>query len=173
MANDMSPPRERGPIEITTFFAGTTVANGVFEDRSGRPRRRFSAQLFGQWEGSTFVLDETLSYDDGMVERRVWRIKSGQKGSFSATCAECVGQADGRHSTDGWRMRYQFRLGLARRSLTVAIDDRVYLTGPFTAINRATVCKFGVRLGDILIVYEKPDRLAASIFTNSRASVSA
>jgi hypothetical protein len=172
MANDMSPARERAPLEITSFFAGATVAHGVFEDRFGRPRRRFTAQLFGQWDKETFILDETLHYSDGQVERRIWQIKPGRNGQFSATCPECVGSAEGEHSEDGWRMRYRFRLALGRRSLVVGFDDRVYRAGPSTVFNRATVRKLGIHVGDVLVVYEKPDRLSAAAFAGGAEAVS-
>jgi hypothetical protein len=169
MANDMSPACERPPLAITSFFAGATVAHGVFEDRFGRPRRRFTAQLFGQWDKETFVLDETLHYSDGQVERRVWRVLPGLDGRFSATSSDCIGSATGEHSADGWRMRYHFRLRIGQRSLVVGFDDRVYRAGPSAILNRATVHKLGIHLGDVLVVYEKPDRLTAPAFANAPA----
>lgn len=158
MANDMAPTPTPSGFDPTTFFAGRTRAHGVFEDRFGRARRRFRADIDGRWDDDVFVLDEMFAYDDGSVEQRTWRLTRPTDGRFTATCPDCLGVAKGELSADGWRMRYRFHLRLGGRTATVTFDDRLYRTGNGVAINRATLRKFGVVLGDALIVFEKAER---------------
>jgi Protein of unknown function (DUF3833) len=161
MASDTTqtsePPAARTLFDITRFLAGRTRASGVFEDRFGRVRRQFSADMVGAWEGETFVLKEDFSYSDGETEQRIWRIRSGEAGAFTATCDDCIGVASGQSADQSWRMRYDFRLRLKRRMLVVTFDDRVHRLDARRAINRATISKWGIRLGDVCLVMEKLD----------------
>ncbi len=142
-------------FDITRFLDGTTRAYGLFEDRFGRIRREFSATLDGRWDGDTFVLREDIHYRDGAIEHRVWRIQLGHSGSFVASCDDCIGVARGQNFERSWRMTYRFRLRMRKRSLTVSFDDRVQCLDQHLAMNRATIRKWGLRLGEAFIVFER------------------
>jgi hypothetical protein len=146
---------DAAPLDITEFLAGRTRAHGVFEDRFGRPRRSFTVTMNGHWQGDVFVLDEDFLYDDGARERRTWRIRRSGSGQFVATAPDCVGEAHGTSAPGRWHMRYEFMLRLRKRMVPVVFDDQVYAVTDRLALNRATLSKFGVRLGQVLIVYER------------------
>jgi hypothetical protein len=143
------------PLDITQFLAGRSVAHGVFEDRFGRQRRAFTVTMDGHWQGDVFLLDEDFLYDDGARERRTWRIRKLDAGRFVATAADCVGEAIGTAAPGRWHMKYQFMLRLKTRMVPVTFDDQVYAVTDRLALNRATLSKWGVRLGQVLIVYER------------------
>ena len=155
MANDMSPISVGAEFDLPTFFAGRTRAWGIFEDRFGNIRRRFSVEMTGLWEGAVFVLEERFRYDTGEDELRTWRIRPGQEGRFTADCDDCVGLLQGRCSADAVKMEYKFRLRIESRSLTVDFDDRIYRMGDDIAINRATMRKWGVKLGEVSLFFER------------------
>jgi Protein of unknown function (DUF3833) len=150
-------PRNAVGLDITQFLAGRSQAYGVFQDRFGRVRRSFEVTVAGKWDGPVFVLDEAFVYDDGERETRQWRVTKGADGRFTATCADCIGTAQGRAEADGWRMRYGFRLRLKKRALAVQFDDRMIRVGQHLAINRARVSKWGITLGEVMIVFERQD----------------
>ena len=155
MANDMTPIATGEPFQLTTFLHGHTKAWGVFEDRFGRLRRLFEVDMQGGWQDGVFVLDERFAYDDGRVEQRTWRVKPLSAGRFEATCTECVGAAYGESANGMIRMSYTFRLKLPSRTVTVDFEDRLYRMSPRTAVNRATVRKWGVRLGELSLFFER------------------
>ena len=157
MTEDLPAAEGGHPPNFTQFLAGRTHAYGVFQDRFGRVRRSFKVVTTGRWDGSVFVLDETFDYSDGAHESRQWRIAKGAGNHFSATCTDCVGVAHGVADTRGWRMRYGFRLRLKTRTVVVRFDDRMICVGRHLAINRARVSKWGVTLGEVLIVFERQD----------------
>ncbi len=147
---------DRTPVfDLTSFLAGRTHAHGVFEDRFGRTRRRFTVVLDGRWEGAWFRLTEEFLYDDGASETRIWRLRPGASGAFTATATDCIGVADGRSDRHGCQMRYRFRLRLGARSIAVDFVDRIMQVDRHLALNRATVSKWGVRLGEVFIVFER------------------
>ncbi len=148
-------PAEAVPrFELPSFFAGRTKAWGIFEDRFGRLRRRFDVELYGSWQGDVFKLDEHFVYDDGRVEQRIWLIKHVAPGHFEARCDDCIGVAAGMYSDGKVHMTYAFRLRLPSRVISVDIDDRLYRVDAFTAINRSTVRKWGIRIGEISLFFQ-------------------
>jgi Protein of unknown function (DUF3833) len=142
-------------FELPLFLAGTTKAWGIFEDRFGRLRRRFDVEIHGSWQGDVFRLDEKFLYDDGRVEQRVWLVKPVSPGRFDATCDDCIGVASGTYLDGQVHMSYAFRLRLPSRVINVDIDDRLYRINAYTAVNRSTVRKWGVRIGEISMFFER------------------
>jgi hypothetical protein len=140
---------------MTAFFIGRIVGHGVFEDRFGRPRRTFGLSIVGRLDRAHLILEEDFTYDDGARERRTWRFERRGPSSFVATAADCIGEAIGEISPNRWRLRYGFMLRLKDRLVPVDFDDRLYVVSPRLAINRATMRKWGVRLGTVTIVYER------------------
>ncbi len=150
-----------GAFDLIAYLDGSVRAWGVFEDRAGRVRRRFVADLAGRRDGSHFVIDEEFRFDDGAVEQRQWKFERGEGGAFHATATDVIGQAEGRAEAGGARMRYQFRLAIKGRSVVVDFDDRFYPIDGDRIINRATVSKFGVRLGELTMLFERRPGKAA------------
>lgn len=160
MPQDMTPmPATVEPLlELTSLLKGHTRAWGLFEDRFGRVRRRFLVDMHGHWEGERFVLDERFAYDTGDVETRTWLVTPEGGGRFSATCPDCVGVARGQGDRDSIRMKYDFRLKLQRRTVTVSFDDRIYRMDDRHAVNRARMSKWGIKLGELSLFFERaPD----------------
>ena len=167
MPQDMSPP-STPRFEITSFLEGRTTAFGVFEDRFGTLRRRFWVEMVGRWQDGVFHLDETFTYDTGDTELRTWRVVPQQDGRFTATCLDCVGEAHGECSADSIRMRYRFRLKFSNREMVVSFHDRIYRMGDDVAVNRATMSKWGVRLGELSLIFRR-EPAAATPFGRAAA----
>jgi Protein of unknown function (DUF3833) len=131
-------------FDLPTFLSGTTTAWGIFD-----------VELHGSWQDGVFKLDERFVYDDGSVENRVWWVKPVATDRFEARCDDCVGVAAGTCADGVIRMAYVFRLRLPTRVIQVSFDDRLYRVTANTAINRATVSKWGVRLGEITLYFDR------------------
>lgn len=155
MANDMSPDRSLRLFELTTYLEGHTKAWGIFEDRFGQLKRRFNVEMHGHWQDGLFILDETFVYDTGDVEKRTWRITPSKAGRFTATCADCPGTATGECFSDSVRMSYRFRLKVGERVIVVDFIDRLYRMGDTIALNRATMSKWGVTLGEVSLFFQR------------------
>jgi Protein of unknown function (DUF3833) len=111
--------------------------------------------MYGRWSGDVFVLDEQFHYDTGETEKRTWSVTPGSEGRFHATCIDCVGQASGACDVDSIRMSYRFRLKLAKHEIVVSFDDRIYRMGERIAVNRATMSKWGIKLGELSLFFER------------------
>jgi hypothetical protein len=153
VAHDMTPAADGSRFELTTFLDGHTSAWGIFEDRFGRLRRRFSVDMHGRWESGVFILEESFVYETGEREERTWRVVPSGEGRFTATCPDCIGSLTGECDVQSIRMTYKFRLKLEARHLSVDLDDRIYRMGDGIAVNRATIRKWGVKLGELSLFF--------------------
>jgi len=149
-------------LDLTRFFAGRTSAWGLFEDRFGTMRRRFSVTIDGAWRGEEFVMDEAFRFDDGSAERRVWRIRPKADGRFMAVADDVVGEAAGSLHGPTVIIRYKLMINAGPLLKVVRFDDRMHRIDEHTVINRATISKFGIRLGTVTILFRREDTGAFS-----------
>lgn len=142
-------------FELTTFLAGRTRAWGIFEDRFGKLRRRMNIEMLGTWRDSVFVLEERFTYDSAEAETRTWLVEPQGQGRFRAMSKDCVGEATGICDADSVRMSYRFRLKIDKRDVVVTFDDRLFRMGDAIAVNRATMSKWGVKLGELSLFFQR------------------
>ena len=135
------------------YFAQRLDAYGVFVDRFGTIRRQFEVAVTGQQTDTGFILDEAFLYDDGETEHRRWEVTSLGEGRYEGRCADVVGVARGLCTANMLSWRYQFRLAMYGRKVTVGFDDVMVLQFGDILVNRATVSKAGFRLGEVLLSF--------------------
>lgn len=144
-------------LDLTRFFDGRTDAWGLFQDRFGTLRRRFTVKIEGGWDGDSFAMDEAFQFDDGAVDHRVWRIHPGEDGRFTASTDDVVGTAAGHRDGPVISLRYLFKLRAAGRTIVTRFDDRMFLIDNDILLNRAVVTKWGIRIGALTIVFKRLD----------------
>lgn len=142
-------------FDLLDYFDGQLRASGVFEDRAGRLRRRFDVEITGQGDGSRLILHELFRFDDGECQNRVWCLKREGENGFSGTAEDCVGEATGGFGVGRAWMRSTLRLKVGHRLLAMDFSDVFYDAGKGRVLNRSVVSKWGVRLGLVLIMFEK------------------
>lgn len=147
--------QERPVLDLARYFNGVVDAHGIFQDRSGQIVRRFTVVMDCRWEGANGVLDEAFTYSDGSAERRVWRLTRHADGRYTGTAGDVVGQAEGRVAGNAFRWQYTLALPVDGRVIHVDLDDWMYLIDERVMLNRATMSKFGVRLGEITLSFTR------------------
>lgn len=158
----MSP--QSPSLKLEEFFQGASQAHGFIEDRWGRVRRRFSADMTGQREGDCFILSEIFQFDDGQVQRRRWSVKLLSGSRYEASAEDVVGTALGKSDGAALRMRYRLRIEVGGRPLVVTMNDEMFLQPDGSVLNRARLTKWGLHLGTVLLTIrrkEQAQRLAA------------
>ena len=149
---------DHAPFDLLSWLEGRTTAQGVFEDRKGRVRRRFSLEARGRAEGNRLVLDENFVFDDGERQRRRWVLTRGEGGSFTGSCEDGIGEAQGSFVDGVAYLTSSLRLKIGKRMVAMQFDDAFYAAGPGEVINRSTVSKWGIRVGQVLILFRKDDQ---------------
>jgi hypothetical protein len=148
---------QRPTLDLREYFNGPLVAHGIFTDRSGKVVKRFRVDMVGRWDGDTGVLDEDFTYSDGTKERRVWTLKRSPDGRrYTGTAGDVVGEAQGEVAGNALRWRYVLRVPVDGSPWTFAFDDWMYLMDGQVMLNRATMSKWGVKVGEVTLSFHKP-----------------
>lgn len=148
--------RETPKLDLRSYFNGPLTAQGLFTDRAGKVVRRFSVQMRGTWNGRDGVLEEDFRYSDGKVERRVWRLEDLGDGRYRGRADDVVGEAVGVAAGNALNWRYTLALNVDGRVIEVQFDDWMYLMDERVMLNKAVMSKFGIRLGEVTLAFQKP-----------------
>ena len=145
---------ERPVLDLARYFDGTVDGWGMFQDRSGRVVKRFHVRIDAKWEGNAGTLDEQFEYSDGTKERRVWKlVRDGDR--YTGTAGDVVGTAQGRASGNALHWQYVLALPVDGRTWHVDMDDWMFLIDETTLLNRTTMSKFGVKVGEVTLSFRR------------------
>ena len=142
-------------LDLKQYFNGKLLAHGIVTDRSGQVMQRFTVQMTGTWQGDTGTLDERFSDSDGRQETRIWTLIRGADGRYTGRAADVVGQAQGQAAGNALNWRYTLRVPVDGRSWEINFDDWMFLVDEHVMINRAVMSKFGIRLGEVLLSFQR------------------
>lgn len=145
-------------LRLEQFFDGKVYAWGLFEARFGDLRREFQVEIDGNWDGQRLQLVEHFLYADGERDQRIWQIRPDGADGYVGEAADTVGQARGQCRLNRLNWRYRMRLQTGTRTLKVEFDDAFYLQPGPVLINRAQLHKWGIRLGEVTLMF-CPQRL--------------
>lgn len=142
-------------LNLKTFFNGKLKVYGMVQDMSGKMTRRFTADIDASWDGEIGVLDELFYFDDGEQQTRVWTLKHLGDGKYTGTAGDVVGVAEGQTRGAVFRWQYVLTIPYDGDNLDVKLDDWLYLISEDRLINRTSINKFGLNVGEITLIIEK------------------
>ena len=145
---------ERPVLDLARYFNGTVDGWGMFQDRSGRVVKRFRVRIDATWEGNVGTLDEHFEYSDGTTERRVWTLVR-DRDRYTGTAGDVVGTAEGTAAGNALHWRYVLALAVDGRTWHVDMDDWMFLVDETTLLNRTTMSKLGVKVGEVTLSFRK------------------
>ena len=146
---------EKPLLDLRQYFNGRLDAYGVFTDRSGAVVKRFDVVMQCAWSGDEGVLDETFSYSDGSTQKRIWHLTALPGGRFTGRADDVVGVAQGQARGNAFHWTYTLALPVDGRVYEVQFDDWMYLMADGVMLNKATMRKFGIYLGEVTLAFTK------------------
>jgi hypothetical protein len=146
---------EKPVLDLRRYFNGTLDAYGVFTDRSGKVVKRFTVVMRCSWTGEEGVLDEDFTYSDGTTQKRIWRLTHLGSGRYTGRADDVVGTALGQTAGNSFRWGYTLALPVDGTVWNVELDDWMYLVDERVMLNKATMSKFGIRLGEVTLSFAK------------------
>jgi hypothetical protein len=147
--------QETPRLDLKEYFQGDIDAYGIFTDRSGKVVRRFTVRIKAYWEGNKGTLEEDFIYSDGETQRRVWTLIDEGNGRYTGTASDVVGKAEGYVAGNAFQWNYVLRLPVGDTTYDVSFDDWMFLMNDKVMLNRATMSKFGIRLGEVTLSFHK------------------
>jgi hypothetical protein len=155
----MQYANEKPNLDLSEYFNGTIDAYGIFTDRNGNVKKRFTVLMVAKWSvvngKKTGVLDESFEYSDGTKEKRIWTLVETSPGKFIGTADDVIGQAIGESSGNALNWAYTLALPVDQSIYHVQFDDWMYLVTPKVMINKAKMSKFGINLGEVTLSFYK------------------
>ena len=142
-------------LVLEDYFLGHTRAYGMFVDRFGTIRRQFSVDIQGVIDDERLILEEDFTFDDGEQSKRVWRITPLGRGRYQGTADDVIGVTRGEVRGNCLKWSYDLNLPVGARTWRVHLDDVMLLQRDQVLLNRATISKFGVTIGEVIIVFQK------------------
>jgi hypothetical protein len=150
---------EKPVLDLRQYFNGTLDAYGIFTDRSGKVIKRFTVVMVCTWTGKpgeeTGVLDEDFTYSDGAKQKRVWKLQRTADGKYTGRADDVVGMANGQEKGNAFQWGYTLSLPVDGKVYDVQFDDWMYLIDSKTMLNKATMSKFGFKLGEVTLSFTK------------------
>jgi len=142
-------------LDLPSYFSGTLDAHGMFQDRSGKVVKRFRVEIQAEWKGEVGTLDERFTYSDGTTQRRVWTLTRLGENLYRGTAEDGVGEAIGTIRGNALRWRYVLALPVDGKVYNVDFDDWMFLIDDKVMLNRSVMSKFGFRLGEVTLSFNK------------------
>ncbi|MEJ2456288.1 MAG: DUF3833 domain-containing protein [Candidatus Thiodiazotropha sp.] len=153
---DVSQYRQQRPeLKLEQYFNGTLDGWGMFQKRDGSVVKRFKVVVEARWEGDQGVLDEQFSYSDGTTQQRIWYLTHEGEGRYTGRADDVVGDARGQVFGNALHWVYTLRLPVGEKVYEVSFDDWMYLQEEGVLINRSVMKKFGFRLGEVTLFFQR------------------
>lgn len=150
---------EKPVFDLKNYFTGVVDGWGIFTDRGGKVARRFVVTMNCTWQGDEGVLDEDFVFSDGKKEKRIWRMKRmvGADGivRYEGTAGDVIGKGVGEQRGNAFRWGYTLALPVDGTVYEVQFDDWMYQMDDKVVINKATMSKFGITLGELVVTFSK------------------
>ena len=143
-------------FDLYSFFTGQTKGWGVVQDRQGNLTRQFSVDIEGTInDADTLKLHEIFNWSDGEVSERTWFIRRKDRHHYAGTAEDVVDEADGTLYGNVLNWQYQLKLKVDDTMWKIKFDDWMYLVENNILLNKATMSKFGLKVGEVTIVFQK------------------
>ena len=152
-------------FSLIEFFEGETLAYGIFEDRFGNLKRRFKVNISGKKsqvmkDGESvkqITLTEDFIYEDGEKQQRIWKIQKDVSEDgvelYRGQAADVIGIAEGSANGSAFFWKYDVDLKISESKLRVRFSDWIYQMDDYVAVNKATVSKFGIGIGEVTLFF--------------------
>ena len=150
---------EKPNLDLSEYFNGTIDAYGIFTDRSGEVKKRFTVLLVAQWKvidgKKVGTLDESFEYSDGTKQKRIWTLTETAPGKYIGRADDVLGDALGESAGNALNWTYTLALPVDGTIYHVQFNDWMYLVTPKVMLNKAKMSKFGIDLGEVTLSFYK------------------
>lgn len=143
-------------LNLYNYFTGDTRGWGIVQDRKGVLTRRFVVDIIGEVTGDgQLVLRENFDWSDGEKSTRTWVLSQQDKHNFTGTAGDVIDQAAGTLYGNVLNWQYQLNLKVDDSTWEITFDDWMFLVSEEMLLNKATMSKFGLKVGEVTIVFRK------------------
>ena len=156
-AVDMQQYRSNEPhLDLFSFFQGQTKGWGIVQDRKGNLTRQFTVDITGTVNSDgSLTLAEDFDWSDGEKSNRTWILTKLDAHSYTGTAEDVVNGASGTLYGNVLNLQYKLKLKIDDTSWKITFDDWMFLVDANLLLNKATMSKFGLKVGEVTIIFHK------------------
>jgi hypothetical protein len=149
-------PPDAPTFTMEGFFTGRTVGKGAFSSSIAGVNRPLTVVTRGRWDGRTLTLREDFAFADGEKDVKTWRFTKTGPGVYEGTREDVIGKAVVRQVGNTVQLTYSADVRGKDGSVTrLDFADTIAPVDRRSVLNKATVSKFGVPIGDVTITFVK------------------
>jgi hypothetical protein len=142
-------------LDIKQYLNGNFVVKGLLKNRQGKVIRQFSATVKGSFTANSGTLVERFIFNDGEEQDRIWQINFIDDNNFTATAGDVVGVAKGVQMGNAVNMKYVLSVPYGKTTINISMEDWIFLLDSKHAMNTTIMTKFGFKVGELVIFFEK------------------
>ena len=101
------------------------------------------------------VLDEKFNWSDGEIQTRQWTITKIDEHNYEGIAGDVVGKAVGDSYGAAVKFEYVLLVPVKGKNMKITFDDWIFKQDDKVAINRATMTKFGIKVGELTVLFQK------------------
>ena len=101
------------------------------------------------------TLEEDFFWTDGEKQKRTWKIEKLDENNYQGTAPDVVGSAKGFQYGSAFKFEYNLLIPFKDKKIKVRFDDWIFKQDKKTAINKATITKFGFKVGELIVFFVK------------------
>ena len=109
----------------------------------------------GSFDNQNLILNEDFSWNDGEKQQRRWVIKKVGENKYEGTAPDVLGIAKGASYGSAFKFEYNLLIPYKDKKIKVRFDDWIFKQDDKVAINRATMTKFGIKVGELTVLFLK------------------
>jgi len=142
-------------LEFNKFLQGKLTGWGIFQGRDGTVQKRFRIDMTANWEGNVGTFVENFTFSDGTKQVREWVLTRIDDHHYTGKANDSVGEGKGEVWGNSMHWNYTITTETDSGTYDLDYDYWMHMIDDKTLINRATLSKFGVTLGDIAVTFHK------------------
>jgi len=143
-------------LRLERFFDGVVRGWGYLDDRRSGASREIAVAMTGTWADGVLVLDQSLDFGEGAVDRRLWRIRprgtSGYEGIAVGIAGTAVATCAGRRV----RWTYETSLTVGDDAWQVTCEEELEAHSDRLVVDRIVVRSAGLVVAEITLILSRP-----------------
>jgi len=144
------------PLDLFSFFQGHTQGFGMVQDRKNQLTRQFIVEIEGTVNSDgSLTLVEDFDWSDGERSNRTWVLTKLSAHRYSGEAEDVVNSASGTLYGNVLNWQYKLKLKVDDTTWQINFDDWMYLLSDEILLNKADMSKFGLKVGEVNIVFIK------------------
>lgn len=139
---------------LEDFFKGESIAKGSFKAINGTIRN-FDVKLYGEFDGKTLKLREDFVFENGETDTKTWVFEKISENKYLGSREDVIGQTEVTIEGNKANFTYLVYLDGKNKKMKVRFHDEMILQSPNKLINNAKVTKWGIKIADTMVEFEK------------------